>query len=90
MRPFGFRVDLKGECWCRLDGYRPIGTDTDVGTTRTTERINETIDGTVFDRWRGNPDYRPRNLKDWASLKGVDPAMLTGACLARDPSVPVG
>lgn len=66
--------------------YRPIGTDPEKGTESTTERINETIDGTVFDRWRGNPDYRPRNLKDWASRKGVDPATLTQARLARDPS----
>ena len=67
--------------------YRPIGTDPVKGTESTTERINETIDGTVFDRWRGNPDYRPPNLKDWATRKGVDPAVLTGARVARDPSV---
>jgi uncharacterized protein (DUF2235 family) len=67
--------------------YRPIGTDPEKGNSRTTERINETIDGTVFDRWRGNPDYRPPNLKDWALRKGVDPATLTGARGARDPSV---
>ena len=66
--------------------YRPIGTDPEKGTESTTERINETIDGTVFDRWRGNPDYRPPNLRYWASRKGVDPATLTQARLARDPS----
>lgn len=69
--------------------YRPIGTDPDKGTASTTERINETIDSTVFDRWRGNPDYRPPNLKDWASRRGVDPAVLNGSRLARDPSVTV-
>lgn len=69
--------------------YRPIGTDPEKGTERTTERINETIDGSVFDRWRGNSDYRPPNLKDWASRKGVDPATLTGTRLARDPSVAI-
>lgn len=67
--------------------YRPIGIDPVRGTEDTTERINETIDGTVFDRWRGNPEYRPPNLKDWASRRSVDPATLTGARLARDPSV---
>jgi uncharacterized protein (DUF2235 family) len=66
---------------------RPIGIDPEKGTTRTTERINETIDESVFDRWRGNPDYRPRNLVDWAELRDVDLAALTGARLARDPSV---
>jgi uncharacterized protein (DUF2235 family) len=69
--------------------YRPIGTDPEIGTVRTTERINETIDGSVFDRWRGNPDYRPPNLKEWASRRNVDPATLTGARLACDPSVTV-
>jgi uncharacterized protein (DUF2235 family) len=69
--------------------YRPIGSDPERGTTRTTERINETIDGSVFDRWRGNPGYRPPNLRDWASRRGVDPGTLTGARLARDPSVSV-
>ena len=69
--------------------YRPIGADPDKGATRATERINETIDGTVFDRWRGNPDYRPPNLKDWAARRGVDPASLTGARSARDPGVAI-
>lgn len=67
--------------------YRPIGTEPKKGTLRTTERINETIDGSVFDRWRGNSEYRPSNLKEWAARTGLDPATLTGARLARDPSV---
>lgn len=70
--------------------YRSIGADPEKGAERTTERINETIDGSVFDRWRGNPDYRPANLTAWASKRGVDPAKLTGARLARDPTVVVG
>lgn len=58
--------------------HRPVGTDPEVDAQGITERINETIDGTVFDRWRGNPDYRPKNLQEWAKRKGVDPATLTG------------
>ena len=69
--------------------YRPIGPDPEQGTVNITERINESIDGSVFDRWRDNPDYRPVNLKNWASRMGVDPATLTGAHLARDPAVTV-
>lgn len=69
--------------------YRPIGTDPVKGMSDTTERINETIDGSVFDRWRGNPDYRPKNLQDWATRRNADPATLTGARLATDPSVTV-
>jgi hypothetical protein len=32
--------------------YRPVGLAPDQGTQATTSRINETIDGSVFDRWR--------------------------------------
>ena len=69
--------------------HRAVGTDPAVGTQRTTRRINETVDGTVFDRWRGNPDYRPANLNAWAIRKNVDPAKIVGACRADDPSVNV-
>lgn len=70
--------------------HRPIGTDPEQGTARITERINETIDGSVFERWRGNPTYRPPNLLDWADRRGVDPATLVGTRLASDVSVTVG
>jgi uncharacterized protein (DUF2235 family) len=66
--------------------YRPIGTEPLMGEASKTERINETIDGTVFDRWRGNSDYRPPNLVTWASLRRVNPSDLSGARLARDPN----
>jgi uncharacterized protein (DUF2235 family) len=69
--------------------YRPIGTEPNKGTVRTTERINETIDSSVFERWRGNPQYRPPNLQDWAKRKQVDPTAITGSCLAADPHVAV-
>jgi uncharacterized protein (DUF2235 family) len=69
--------------------YRPIGTNPQKGTTSTTERINETIDGSVFERWRGNSSYRPPNLLEWAQRRRVDPAALTGAHLATEPSVAV-
>lgn len=69
--------------------YRPIGPDPCVGTKKTTTRINETIDGSVFDRWRGNSDYRPPNLQDWANRRGINPAALIGSRDARDPSLEV-
>jgi uncharacterized protein (DUF2235 family) len=65
---------------------RPIGTE-QRGSAKTTSRINETIDGTVFERWRKNADYRPANLVDWAERTGVDPAGLVGPRRARDPAV---
>jgi hypothetical protein len=39
--------------------YRSVGTAPDKGTAATTSRINETIDGSVFDRWRNDASYRP-------------------------------
>jgi uncharacterized protein (DUF2235 family) len=67
--------------------YRPVGLAPDVGTQATTSRINETIDGSVFDRWRADVAYRPANLAQWAKAKGVDPAKLVGAVRATDPKV---
>ncbi len=36
--------------------------------------IGEHIDGSVFERWRRDPDYRPKNLVDWAEIRDIDPA----------------
>jgi hypothetical protein len=51
--------------------------------------INETIDGSVFDRWRNDEEYRPQNLAEWAARHGVDPGALHGSCLAGEPGTPV-
>jgi uncharacterized protein (DUF2235 family) len=69
--------------------YRPVGLAPDRGTQATTSRINETIDGFVFERWRVDATYRPPNLAAWAVDKKVDPAKLTAAILASDPTVVV-
>jgi hypothetical protein len=69
--------------------YRPVGLAPDKGTEATTLRINETIDGSVFDRWRADADYRPPNLAAWAKEKNVDPGKLAGAVGAADPKVGV-
>ena len=46
--------------------YRPIGAEpVDTGDAVITT-INETIDGSVFDRWRNDETYRPKNLSEWA------------------------
>jgi hypothetical protein len=42
--------------------YRSVGIAPDKGTAATTSRINDTIDGSVFDRWRADAFYRPENL----------------------------
>jgi hypothetical protein len=61
--------------------YRPVGVAPDRGTQATTSRINETIDGSVFDRCRADATYRPPNLAAWAEEKKVDPAKLAGAVI---------
>jgi hypothetical protein len=69
--------------------YRPIGPAPVVVGSKTTTVINETIDSTVFDRWRSNPAYRPPNLATWASNHHVDVATLHGSVRAGDPSIVV-
>jgi|HubBroStandDraft_6_1064221.scaffolds.fasta_scaffold805693_1 hypothetical protein len=47
--------------------YRTIGQEPGVRDDGTHVNVNETIDKSVFDRWRTDPSYRPRNLVEWAS-----------------------
>jgi len=67
--------------------YRCVGAAPQIGSTATTSRINETIDGSVFDRWRADASYRPENLVAWAAAKQVDPAKLFGVVMANEPKV---
>lgn len=64
--------------------HRPVGPKPAEGTKFTTSRINETIDASVFERWRTNPLYRPQNLKDWADRLSLDPGRLSAAVRASD------
>jgi hypothetical protein len=67
--------------------YRPIGAEPiDTGDAVTTT-INETIDVSVFDRWRKDKAYRPQNLSDWAKRRNADPSTLTGSVRADDKSI---
>jgi uncharacterized protein (DUF2235 family) len=66
--------------------YRAIGQAPSAGGGTTTSTVNETIDGSVFERWR-RAAYRPKNLVQWAQSYGVDPAQLHGSVLAHDPRV---
>jgi len=71
--------------------YRPIGAapvvTADPAGDITISTINETIDGSVFDRCRSDPSYRPNNLVAWAGSK--DLTSIHGAVRADDSSVPV-
>ncbi len=69
--------------------YRPVALAPEKGTQATTSRINETIDGSVFNRWRADAAYRPPNVAAWSKEKSVDPAKLNGAVMAIDPKIVV-
>ncbi len=69
--------------------YRTIGPEPDVREDGTHINVNETIDVSVFKRWRADPTYRPANLVEWAQRKKVDPAQLQTSVRADDPRVVV-
>ncbi len=70
--------------------YRPIGEEPVVSSnTELRESINETIDGSVFERWRSDKAYRPPNLVEWANRRKANMDTLAGAVRADDPSVSV-
>jgi hypothetical protein len=67
--------------------YRPIGVppkDEGEGVTN----INETIDASVFDRWRADKTFRPPRLQSWAASKAIDPAKVTSSVRTDNPAVP--
>jgi uncharacterized protein (DUF2235 family) len=69
--------------------YRIIGRDPDVRDDGSHINVNETIDATVFERWRADPAYRPANLVEWAQRKNLDPAQLKTSVRADEPRVEV-
>ncbi len=69
--------------------YRTIGREPDVREDGSHVNVNETIDTSVFQRWRADPTYRPANLAEWAQRKKVDPAQLQTSVRADDPRVDV-
>jgi Uncharacterized alpha/beta hydrolase domain (DUF2235) len=69
--------------------YRTIGREPDLREDGSHINVNETIDASVFERWRADPTYRPANLVEWAQRKRVDPAQLQSSVRADDPRVDV-
>jgi hypothetical protein len=67
--------------------YRTIGREPDVRKDGSHINVNETIDASVFERWRADPTYRPANLVE--QRKKVDPAQLHTSVRADDPRVVV-
>jgi hypothetical protein len=69
--------------------YRAIGAAAVESEDTTTTTINETIDATVFDRWRKDQTYRPANLAAWAQNHHVNIESLHDSIRADDPAVVV-
>jgi uncharacterized protein (DUF2235 family) len=65
--------------------YRPIGAPPEISGGDRDETVNETIDASVFERWRADRSYRPQNLEDWARRYGVEPGALTDSVFAHEP-----
>jgi hypothetical protein len=55
--------------WVPKPLCRTIGQEPGVRDDGTHVNVNETIDKSVFDRWRADPSYRPRNLVEWGDRK---------------------
>jgi uncharacterized protein (DUF2235 family) len=58
--------------------HRPIGAEIVQTPSGPRIPIGETIDGSVFDRWRRDPQYRPFGIVEWANRKCVKPEKFTG------------
>ena len=69
--------------------YRPIG-EPPKAEGAGVVNINETIDASVFERWRADKTYRPPALQAWAKSRGVDPGAIISAVRTDDPKVMVG
>ena len=68
---------------------RPIGQATLGGGDDVKFVVNETIDASVFARWRTDKTYRPKNLADWAKKFNIDLGTITTTVRADDPSIAV-
>jgi len=70
---------------CNSPYFRPIGEPPKGQTDGAHTNVNETIDVSVFDRWRSDPEYRPNNLVDWRKRRNVDIATLKTSVRADEP-----
>ncbi len=68
--------------------YRPIGV-APKAEGEGVVNINETIDASVFERWRADLSYRPPALQAWAKAEKVDPAQIKDPVRADDLAVVV-
>jgi uncharacterized protein (DUF2235 family) len=71
----------------RQKADRVIGAEAVETEAETESTINETIDKSVFARWRADPNYRPEGLVEWAKRRNVQVENLRGSVRADDPEV---
>jgi hypothetical protein len=70
-----YRLATLGQRHLRTIGSDSFDVAAPAGYIKT---VNETIDASVFERWRSESDYRPQNLIAWATRKRVDPVHIVG------------
>lgn len=68
--------------------YRPIGVPPKE-EGEGVKIINETIDASVFDRWRKDEKYRPPGVVQWAQRMKVDPTKITTSVRVDNPAIQV-
>jgi hypothetical protein len=70
-----YRIIKLGRRHFRRIGRDPVATKKVAGLSHS---VNESIDASVFERWRSVPNYRPKNLIEWADRHGVKPEEILG------------
>jgi uncharacterized protein (DUF2235 family) len=75
--------------WISPRYYRPIAAPQTETEDAVESTVNETIDRSVFDRWRVLSSYRPPNLVRWAQDHKIDPASLKTSVSATNPQTGV-
>ena len=68
--------------------HRTIGEPPIERADGTHSNVNETIDVSVFDRWRNVQKYRPSNLLDWGKRHKVKIEDIDRSVRADDPAIP--
>ena len=76
-----YALSRAGKRYWRAIGLPPRDEGKNVKT------INETIDSSVFSRWRADPEYRPLSLRLWATLQKTDPSKITTSVRTDDPTI---
>ena len=76
-------------CHACIPYYRKLGTIPAGATDVANNVVNETIDASVFERWRANANYRPKNLIEWAARNDTAVEAITTSVQARDAKIPI-